>query len=273
MSRAEWPGASTRASAVQVVGPPGGGYREAGQPAVLLPQAGEPVLEPDVAAPGPAAPARMRFTTWRSTSVPMWGLWDQRMSSGAPCSTRASSTAEMRPSWVPVVSLPSEKVPAPPSPNWTLEARVQHARCDQKRGHVGGALLHRAAPLQHNGGQPRPGQEQGGEQARRAHAHHHRRQGGGPGGGGKDIGLPLKQGDVFAVGTAHQVLLVVGGQLYGADVVDVGFFPGVNGLAGQGQVPELVRAEPQQPGGPAPELLQVPVHGEGKIADSYHVIT
>ena len=26
----------------------------------------------------------------------------------------------MRPSWVPVPSLPSEKAPAPPSPNWTL---------------------------------------------------------------------------------------------------------------------------------------------------------
>ena len=135
------------------------------------------------------------------------------------------------------------------------------------------ARRHVAAPLQHDGGQAVPGQKEGGEQPRRAHAHHHWRQGGGPGGGGKDIGLPLKQGDVFAVGTAHQVLLVVGRQLHGADVVDIGFFPGVDGLAGQGQVPDQGRAEPQQPGSLASELLQVPVHGEGKIADSYHVIT
>ena len=157
-------------------------------------------------------------------------------------------------------------------PELDVGERVQHPG-GPEGGYIGGALFHRAAPLQYDGGQPRPGQEQGGEQARRAHAHHHWRQGGGPGGGGKDIGLPLKQGDVFAVGTAHQVLLVVGRQLHGADVVDVGFFPGVDGLADQGQVPDQGRAESQQPGSLASELLQVPVHGEGKIADSYHVIT
>ena len=43
------------------------------------------------------------------------------MSAGAPASTRVRNTVEMRGSWVPVVSLPSEKVPAPPSPNCTLE--------------------------------------------------------------------------------------------------------------------------------------------------------
>ena len=55
-------------------------------------------------------------------SVPMWGLWDHFTSAGAPAPTRASITAEMRGSWVPVVNFPSEKVPAPPSPNCTLEA-------------------------------------------------------------------------------------------------------------------------------------------------------
>ena len=38
----------------------------------------------------------------------------------------------MRLSWVPVVSLPSEKVPAPPSPNWTLEAGLS-TPVDQNR--------------------------------------------------------------------------------------------------------------------------------------------
>ena len=44
------------------------------------------------------------------------------MSSGAPAAARDSSTVPMRGSWVPVVSLPSEKVPAPPSPNCTLHS-------------------------------------------------------------------------------------------------------------------------------------------------------
>ena len=49
-------------------------------------------------------------------------MWDHFTSAGAPAPTRASITAEMRGSWVPVVNFPSEKVPAPPSPNCTLEA-------------------------------------------------------------------------------------------------------------------------------------------------------
>ena len=43
------------------------------------------------------------------------------MSSGAPWETNTSKTWLIRGSLMPVVSLPSEKVPAPPSPNWTLE--------------------------------------------------------------------------------------------------------------------------------------------------------
>ena len=69
---------------------------------------------------------RMCFTTCRSTSVPTWGLWEYFTSAGAPASTSVSSTAAMRGSWVPVVSFPSEKVPAPPSPNWTLD-RISRA--------------------------------------------------------------------------------------------------------------------------------------------------
>ena len=40
---------------------------------------------------------------------------------GAPCSTNNFSTASTNSVWLPVLSLPSEKVPAPPSPNWMLE--------------------------------------------------------------------------------------------------------------------------------------------------------
>ena len=54
------------------------------------------------------------------------------MSAGAPASTSVRNTVEMRGSWVPVVSLPSEKVPAPPSPNCTLEV-VSSTPVAQKR--------------------------------------------------------------------------------------------------------------------------------------------
>ena len=54
------------------------------------------------------------------------------MSSGAPWATKVSSTWEMRLSWVSVVSFPSEKVPAPPSPNCTLEEGERTPLC-QKR--------------------------------------------------------------------------------------------------------------------------------------------
>ena len=54
--------------------------------------------------------------------------------------------------------------------------------------HVPGAPVHVLSPLQHNGAQARPGQGEGGEQPRRAHAYHHRGQGGGAAQGGRRIG-------------------------------------------------------------------------------------
>ncbi len=74
----------------------------------------------------------MDFTTPRSTSVPIWGLWDHLMSAGAPWDTKMWNTWEIRGSFTPVVSLPSENVPAPPSPNWTLEV-VDRMPVRQKR--------------------------------------------------------------------------------------------------------------------------------------------
>ena len=118
------------------------------------------------------------------------------MSSGAPWATKVSSTWAMRLSWVPVVSLPSEKVPAPPSPNWTLEVREQLPGAPETL-HVGGPLVHRPPPLQHDGGHPGPGQGEGGEQPRRPHAHHHGGVGEGPGRGGQDIGPLLQRGEVL----------------------------------------------------------------------------
>ena len=58
--------------------------------------------------------------TVRSTSVPMCGFARYIMSSPAPASRNSASTCLMRPSFIPVASLPSEKVPAPPSPKSML---------------------------------------------------------------------------------------------------------------------------------------------------------
>ena len=55
-----------------------------------------------------------------SRSVPMWGLASQRISSGAPWAAMISRTWPQSGLEMPVVSLPSENVPAPPSPNCTL---------------------------------------------------------------------------------------------------------------------------------------------------------
>ena len=119
MSLAEWPGASTSASQPSA-------YRPAGpstwRPVSRSPTYSRPARQwPNrTSQPSSSSSSRRLLTTWRKISVPMWGLWDQRTSSGAPAEISVSSTAEIRGSWVPVVSFPSEKVPAPPSPNCTL---------------------------------------------------------------------------------------------------------------------------------------------------------
>ena len=57
-----------------------------------------------------------------SISVPTWGLASVRILSGAPQRTSSSKIHRWRRSLVPVFSLPSEKAPAPPSPNCTLDS-------------------------------------------------------------------------------------------------------------------------------------------------------
>ena len=65
--------------------------------------------------------SRIFLTTRRSTSVPICGFCLYKISFGAPAATNSSSTLRIRASLIPVVSLPSLKVPAPPSPNCTLD--------------------------------------------------------------------------------------------------------------------------------------------------------
>ena len=79
----------------------------------------------------------------------------------------------MRLSWVPVFSFPSEKVPAPPSPNWTLFSGSSRS-AGAEGVHRGLAAEGVLPPLEHQGLCPGPGQHQRGEHPRRAEAHHHR---------------------------------------------------------------------------------------------------
>ena len=64
---------------------------------------------------------RIAVTIFRRLSVPICGLAFVRISFGAPKSTKRSRTYLQRGSFIRVVSLPSENVPAPPSPNCTLQ--------------------------------------------------------------------------------------------------------------------------------------------------------
>ena len=249
MSRAECPGASTRASQSRRYVPWGPSTRT---PVSIPSPVSRPVSRWPKRTSHPRAMSswRMRFTTWRRMSVPMWGLWDHFTSAGAPAPTRASITAEMRGSWVPVVNFPSEKVPAPPSPNCTLEAGSS-APPGPEALHLGGAGIHVLAPLQHHAGNAVPGQEQGGKQPRRPHPHHH---GHGPRAAlhlREHIGLGGYQGDIFLPGPLHRLLLSASqGYVHGVHVVHVLFLPGVDGLPDQNKVLQRSGAHPQGLGRP-----------------------
>ena len=74
----------------------------------------------------PSAPISARIFSIMLTSrkVPMCGLETNRISSGAPALTNSVSTLRVRwrGSLIWLHSLPSEKVPAPPSPNCTFDS-------------------------------------------------------------------------------------------------------------------------------------------------------
>ena len=74
----------------------------------------------------------MEVMTPRSRSVPTWGFCRQAMSAGAPWSKSARVTKAHSGSPTRVVSLPSEKVPAPPSPNWRLADGSKRPVCSNR---------------------------------------------------------------------------------------------------------------------------------------------
>ena len=131
VSRALWPMASTTPSAGRVSRAPSAVSRIAA--AMRPPSTSSPTsrVSKRTSPPRETIFSRSAFTTPGSRSVPMWGLARYRISSGAPHSQRILSAMAQRGSLMPVVSLPSENAPAPPSPNCTFE-RGLNAPPDQK---------------------------------------------------------------------------------------------------------------------------------------------
>ena len=147
--------------------------------------------------------------------------------------------------------------------------RIEHAGGPEPL-HVGGPLLHRAAPLQHDGGNAAAGQVEGGEEPGGAHAHHHRRQGGGAAHRREGIGGVLVERDVFIPAAGHDPGLVGHGHVYGTDIVDVALLPGVDGLPGQREPGDSVRLYAQDAGGLLFQLRLTAADGQRDILNSNH---
>ena len=150
------------------------------------------------------------------------------MSAGAPAAAKESNTALIRGSWVPVVSLPSENVPAPPSPNWTLE-RSLSAPVPPGRGlHVPHPLLHGPSLLQHGARHTAPGKIEGTEMPAPPWptAHHHGPLVRLPPHRRKMVALALHRLDLPQLPRPQDGRLLGQIQLNGIDQLDLDLFPG-----------------------------------------------
>ena len=102
-------------------------------PDILSPSRSMPqsLVSKRTSAPSVIAACLMFFTVSISLSVPICGFAIMRISSGAPNRASRSITSLDRGSFILVVSLPSENVPAPPSPNMTLLFGFSLALCQK----------------------------------------------------------------------------------------------------------------------------------------------
>ena len=173
---------------------------------------------------------------------------------------------------MPVVSLPSEKVPAPPLSELDVGGGVQQPRVPEPL-HIRRPGVHIFPPLQHHAGQAVPGQEQGGKQSRRSHAHHHRSHRRPALHLREDIGTALCQRHVPTRSVPRQPLLLRHGHLHRVNIVDVVLVPGVDGLADNVQLSQRRGADPQSPGRPLPQLFQIPADRQGQITNLDHRLT
>ena len=137
--------------------------------------------------------------------------------------------------------------------------------------HVRRPLLHRASPLQDDGGKPGPGQKQGGKQPRGTHAHHHGGQGGGTADLGEHIGFGGPEGHIGVVDTGEQPGFVRRFNAHCAHIAHILLLPGVHGAAQKEHSVQGGRGDPQQLRRPAGQILGHIVQGKGEILYLYHV--
>lgn len=122
---------------------------------------------------------RMALTTPQSLSVPMCGFASMRMSCGAPKRTKVRRICSPRGSFVPVLSLPSENVPAPALAELHVGRRGESLRTARPVSvNVAGADIHILTALKHDGACACFGQRQRGEQPGRAETDDNRADGG-----------------------------------------------------------------------------------------------
>ena len=114
-------------------------------------------------------------------------------------------------------------------PELDVGPRVQASRAEEGF-HIALPLLHRAAPLQQDGAQPRLGQHQGGEEPRGPGAHHHGRHRRRRQGRRRRVRRGLcGPADLPAPGSAENSGLLLDRDLHRVDQAD--FFPGVHTAA------------------------------------------
>ena len=120
VSRALWPSASTTWSAV--ICSPLASVTPRMSPASICTSVTR--CSKRTSPPSAMISARIFSTTPTSLKVPMCGLATKRISSGAPAFTNSFKTLRVRcrGSLIWLHSLPSENVPAPPSPNCTFDS-------------------------------------------------------------------------------------------------------------------------------------------------------
>ena len=167
---------------------------------------------------------------------------------------------------MPVFSFPSEKAPAPPSPNWTLEVRSS-SPVDQNRSTSAARCSTGRPPLQQDGPLARQGQHQGGEEA------------GGAGSG--DDGRELRRGPCLrrrvdrtghrpahmaAAAAAEDGGLVRDGRLRGVHQPDI--LPGVHTAADHPEGENVLLPHPEDAGGLADQLRRAGLRRELDGLDS-----
>ena len=173
VSRALLPGARITAGGFQAPLP---GDRHAGDFLILDEQVVHAGMEADLPAQGDDRLADVSDDGGQAVAAQVGLVQVEDVRVGAPAATNSSSTLRQRGSWIRVVSLPSENVPAPPFAEVQVGIDGQPAARPEAL-HVPVALVDRLAPFQEQRPIALARQQQSGEEPGRPAADHQRRPG------------------------------------------------------------------------------------------------